>query len=249
LVAIEQASIYVCEADSDKIADKSMNLLSNREADHGMVGDRLMIWRFAGRFLASTVILVTVLVRFAFAAIDQSIPPGKWAVLTFDAAKTTIGYNLAGWPHVTNGTFKLKRGTIRVDPVSGRMLGSLVVDAASGDSGHSVRDARMNNSVLEVQGFPEISFEPKQVESHGTSPGEFPVSVRGVMTIHGSTHPLTVVARVERHNDTVVVHCNFAIPYVAWGLKDPSILFFTVAKEVDVEVTAVSHLEWMSPQK
>jgi polyisoprenoid-binding protein YceI len=208
-----------------------------------------MSWRLARRLLASTVIIAAVLVRLAFADSDQSTPPGAWAALSFDAAKTTIGYHLTGWPHVTSGTFKLKSGTIRVDPVSGRMLGSLVVDAASGDSGHSVRDARMNNSVLEVQSFPEIRFEPQQVESHGTPPGEFPVSVRGVMTIHGSTHPLTVVARVERHNDTVVVHCNFAIPYVAWGLKDPSILFFTVAREVDVEVTAVSHLEWMSPPK
>jgi polyisoprenoid-binding protein YceI len=208
-----------------------------------------MSWRLARRLLASTVIIAAILVKHASAAFDQSIPHGKWAALTFDAAKTTIAYHLAGWPHITSGTFKLKSGTIRVDPVAGRMLGSLVVDAASGDSGHSVRDARMNNSVLEVQSFPEIRFEPQQVESHGTPPGEFPVSVRGVMTIHGSTHPLTVVARVERHNDTVVVHCNFAIPYVAWGLKDPSILFFTVAKEVDVEVTAVSHLEWMSPPK
>jgi polyisoprenoid-binding protein YceI len=208
-----------------------------------------MSWRLARRLLASTVIIAAILVKLASAALDQSTPPGAWAALTFDAANTTIAYHLAGWPHITSGTFKLKSGTIRVDPVSGRMLGSLVVDAASGDSGHSVRDARMNNSVLEVQSFPEIRFEPQQVESHGTPPGEFPLSVRGVMTIHGSTHPLTVVARVERHNDTVVVHCNFAIPYVAWGLKDPSILFFTVAKEVDVEVTAVSHLEWMSPPK
>jgi polyisoprenoid-binding protein YceI len=210
-------------------------------------GNVTTLWRFARRLLASTAILVVVLVRLAFAASNQSIPLGKWAVLSFDAANTTIQYHLMGWPHVTRGTFKLKRGKIQIDPVSGRVLGSLVVDAASGDNGHSVRDARMNNSVLEVQSFPEVSFEPQQVESHGTPPGEFPASVRGVMTIHGSTHPLAVVARVERHNDAVVVHCNFAIPYVAWGLKDPSILFFTVAKEVEIEVTAVGHLEWMPP--
>jgi polyisoprenoid-binding protein YceI len=174
-------------------------------------------------------------------AVDSSAA-GKWTSLTFDMARTTIAYNLIGWPHVTEGTFKLKSGVIRVDAMSGKMAGEIVVDAASGDSGHSVRDARMRDSILEAASYPEIIFVPQQVESHGIPRGEFPVVVRGLMTLHGSPHPFSVTAIVERQGDDATIHCRFAIPYVAWGLKDPSVLFFKVEPNVAIDVTATARI-------
>jgi polyisoprenoid-binding protein YceI len=183
----------------------------------------------------------------AHATLADSVTAAKWTALTFDGAQTTIAYKLIGWPHVTEGTFKLKNGVIRVDAVSGKMAGEVVVDAASGDSGHSVRDGRMKNSVLEVARYPEIRFAPQQVESHGVPRGEFPVVVRGVMTLHGKSHPFTVAATVERRGDDATIHCRFAIPFVAWGLEDPSILFFKVEPNVSVEVTAIAHISDARP--
>jgi len=172
---------------------------------------------------------------------------GRWTSLTFDTAHTTIAYKLIGWPHVTDGKFKLKSGVIRVDATTGKMAGEIVVDAASGDSGHTVRDARMKDSILEAASFPEMSFAPQQVESHGELQGEFPVVVRGVMTLHGEPHPFTVTATVERRGEDATIHCHFAIPYVAWGLKDPSILFFKVEPNVAVEVAATAHISNAQP--
>ena len=177
----------------------------------------------------------------------DAITVGKWTALTFDTALTTIAYKLIGWPHVTDGTFRLKRGFIRVDAVSGKMAGEIVVDAASGDSGHSVRDARMKDSILEANRYPEITFAPQQVESHGAPRGEFPVVVRGVMALRGEPHPLTVTATVERRGDDAMIHCHFSIPYVAWGLKDPSVLFFKVEQNVSVEVAATVHISDARP--
>jgi polyisoprenoid-binding protein YceI len=173
-------------------------------------------------------------------------PPRKLATLELDPAKTTITYSLEGWPHHTQGTFTLKHGAIRIDPVTGKMDGIIAVDAASGDSAHSVRDERMKSSVLEVSRFPEISFAPRQVVSHGNLQREFPAAVRGMMRLHGAQHDFTIVAVVERKGNDVTIHCTFAIPYVEWGLKDPSILIFKVSKEVDVSVTAVARLSWIS---
>jgi polyisoprenoid-binding protein YceI len=183
----------------------------------------------------------------AHATLADSVTAAKWTALTFDTARTTIAYKLIGWPHVTEGTFKLKSGVIRVDAVSGEMAGEIVVNAASGDSGHSVRDARMKDSVLEAERYPEISFAPQQVESHGVPRGEFQVVVRGVMMLRGGRHPFTITATVERRGDDAAIRCHFAIPHVAWGLKDPSILFFKVEPNVSVEVTAIAHISDARP--
>jgi len=187
--------------------------------------------------------VVALICRLAIAA--DSVPQGKLAVLEMDPAKTTITYSLEGWPHHTQGTFTLKHGVIRVDPQTGKMGGVITVDAASGNSGHSVRDERMKSSVLEVSRFPEISFSPQQVVSHGNVEREFPVTVRGLMSLHGAEHDFTIKATVRRDGNNVTIHCNFAIPFVEWGLEDPSILMFKVSKEVYVQVTTNARLSWI----
>src|SRR5208337_1724547 len=125
-----------------------------------------------------------------------------------------------------------------------KMDGIITVDAASGDSGHSIRDDRMKSSVLEVKQFPEISFAPRQVVSHGSLEKEFPVKVQGLMLLHGVQHDLKVDAVVSRDGNNVTIHADFVIPYVAWGLADPSIMMFKVAKEVAIDVTTVARLSW-----
>ncbi len=124
------------------------------------------------------------------------------------------------------------------------MDGIITVDAASGESGHSIRDDRMKSSVLEVNQFPEISFAPRQVVSHGNIANEFPVKVHGQMLLHGVQHALTVSAVVSRDGNNVTIHSNFLIPYVQWGLEDPSIMMFKVAKEVAIDLTTVGRLGW-----
>ena len=199
----------------------------------------------SGRFARICALLLALAALVSLRAIAADpVPQGKLATLELDPAKTVITYSLDGWPHHSEGTFKLKHGLIELDPATGKMDGSITVDAASGDSGHSIRDDRMKSSVLEVDQFPEISFAPRQVVSHGSLTQEFPVKVQGLMLLHGAQHNLTIDATVSRTGNTVTIHASFVIPYVAWGLADPSILMFTVAKEVGIDVTTVAHLSW-----
>ncbi len=206
--------------------------------------ERKSAWRV---ILAAALLMVTCGLAHAEPPAAETAPAGKWAQLVFDPAATTISYRLVGWPHITEGTFKLKSGKIRLDPASARMDGEIVVDAASGTSGHGIRDARMRNDILEAGKYPEIIFAPQQVVSHGAPRGDFPIAVRGVMTLHGAPHPIAIDGDIRQDGDTVVIHCAFAVPFVAWGLEDPSVLFFTVKKAVEITVSASARLTWVSP--
>jgi polyisoprenoid-binding protein YceI len=202
-------------------------------------------FRSSGVYVLSLALAIFV-PAIGLVAAEDTVPPGKLAVLDLDAAKTTITYSLDGWPHHTQGTFKLKHGVIEIDPSTQKMTGTITVDATSGDSGHSIRDDEMKSSVLEVNRFPEISFAPSQVLEHGDPKKAFPVTVVGLMSLHGTQHALTIDATVEREENNVTIHCNFAVPFVEWGLRDPSILMFKVSKQVLVDVTANARLSWIA---
>ncbi len=199
--------------------------------------------RFADVCLLLLALTLIVLVRPLAMAVGP-IPEGKVAVLELDPARTAIAFSLTGWPHDTHGTFRLKRGLIRIYPATGKMDGIIIVDASSGNSGEPMRDARMSSSILEASRFPEISFAPQQVESHGDPQGEFPVKVRGLLSLHGAQHDFTVDALVSHGANNTTIHCSFVIPYVEWGLEDPSVLIFKVSKEVRVDLTTDARLSW-----
>jgi polyisoprenoid-binding protein YceI len=197
-----------------------------------------------GRLPLFVILLIAAAARLAIAA--DLPPPGQLAALELDPSNTTITYSVEGWPHHTLGTFALKHGALRIDPASGKIAGLITVDAASGNSEHQVRDERMKSSVLEVARFPEITFAPQQVVSHGELHAEFPVAVRGVMSLHGASHPFTINAVVRREGNRATIRCDFVIPYVEWGLPDPSILMFRVSKVVAITVTTVGSVSWTS---
>ena len=162
--------------------------------------------------------------------------------LELDPAKTKIDWILAGNVHTVHGTFQLKQGHIFMDPVSGAIRGDLVVDAASGESGNSTRDKRMNKEILESQRFQEIRFTPKKVEGPVNVAGHSSMRVSGTFLIHGTAHELTIPMDVTFSGGGVTGTGKFSVPYVDWGMKDPSNFLFKVDKAVDVEITVVGKL-------
>jgi polyisoprenoid-binding protein YceI len=173
--------------------------------------------------------------------------PRKQAVITFVPERSRIDFTLSGFPHITHGSFKLASGIVRIDPATERMDGEIAINADSGDTGGGMRDREMKNSVLEVDRYPRISFAPQKIESHGNPQGTFPVRVRGVLLIHGGEHEFPIDATVSVRGDVVTINSRFTVPYVAWGLRDPSIFVFRVNKTVDLDVTLVGRVAWAMP--
>jgi polyisoprenoid-binding protein YceI len=170
----------------------------------------------------------------------------RHAVLALNPANTHIDYTLQGWPHVTHGTFQLARGIIRIDPATGNADGSVIVSAVSGDSGSHMRDSEMKDSILEVQRFPEIIFTPQQAAGRRAAQGEFPATIRGILTLHGKPHEIALSLTVQPSGDEFTATTHFAVPYVAWGLKNPSLLIFRCADTVYVDVRAQGHVTWIA---
>jgi polyisoprenoid-binding protein YceI len=165
------------------------------------------------------------------------------AVVEFDPTQTQVSFTLGDVLHTVHGTFKLKQGKITFDPTTNHAGGLVVVDATSGDSGSHARDHKMDKDVLESAKYPEITFVPEQVQGQGLSPGEFKVQVAGAFTLHGTSHPLTLVVQSHLAGKRVTVDTHFTIPYVSWGLKSPSTLFLHVNDTVEIDIHAVGQIK------
>jgi len=160
--------------------------------------------------------------------------------ITLDPAATTVRWSLGDVLHTVHGTFKMERGVISYDPLTGEASGLIEIDAKSGESGSSARDRRMHKDVLNSTQYQVITFRPKRVEglSEQLVYGNFIVD--GIFNLHGQDHPLRMKVSVQPKGNQLGIETHFSVPYVQWGLKDPSTLMLRVNKEVFVDVDAVA---------
>jgi polyisoprenoid-binding protein YceI len=169
-------------------------------------------------------------------------------VVRFDPATTRIDFTLGATLHTVHGMFRLKSGEIRFDPATGAAGGAVIVDAASGDTANSSRDKKMHSEILESAKFPEIVFTPTRVSGSindllAWKKTAFQVS--GLFRLHGQDHDAMLALAAEPlstpgadSTDRLQVTANFPVPYIQWGLKNPSTFLLRVADTVDVAIAA-----------
>lgn len=169
--------------------------------------------------------------------------PGQDSALQVEPAQTKIQFSLGSSLHTVHGTFALKSSSIRFDPASGKISGAIVVDAASGESGNSGRDSRMHREILESAKFPEIVFTPAQVNGTVAPKGMSKVDVSGKFRLHGQDHDVTLPVEVTADGQTLQIAIHYVIPYVDWGLKNPSNFFLRASDKVEIEIHATGRIE------
>jgi len=160
-----------------------------------------------------------------------------------DPAQSKVEYSLASTVHTVHGTFSVKNGAVHYDPASGQIGGTIVVDATSGQSGNSSRDTRMHREILESDKFPEIIFSPAKLTGVVAADGISKVEVSGRFRLHGQEHDVTLPAeiKIEGKNLSIVTHMD--IPYIQWGLKNPSNFLLHVSNTVSIEIQARGHVQ------
>ena len=168
--------------------------------------------------------------------------------LNFDPAQTTVDFTLGDVLHTVHGSFRLKTGQVRFDPATNSISGELVVDAPSGNSGSTGRDRKMHKEILQSVRYPEVIFHPDRVDGKVLVPGRSAVQVHGMFGILGVEHEITIPAQVELAPDHWSLTVHFAVPYVKWGLKDPSTFILRVEKTVDIDLNARGPSPWPAPR-
>jgi polyisoprenoid-binding protein YceI len=165
-------------------------------------------------------------------------------VVAFDPASTKVEFTLGATLHSVHGTFQLKRGEVRLDSATGNASGEIVVDATSGETGNADRDKKMHNEVLESEKYPDITFVLSHVNGLVPMQGKGNVEVSGVMNLRGQEHPMNVTVTIDRSaSGDLQGAAHFSVPYVKWGLKNPSTFILHVSESVDVDIHTTAKMK------
>lgn len=188
---------------------------------------------------AALTILAVVLLSSAPPALPQA--PQQAAVqgitLELNPDQSKVNFTVDSSLHTVHGTFALKKGsTVHFDPETGKASGEITVDTSSGESGDSGRDKRMHKEILETGKYSEAIFRPRQIDGKVARNGPSDVKVEGRMTLHGGEHEVVAIVHAELSADHWTATAKFDVPYIQWGIKDPSNWLLKVKPVVNVEI-------------
>jgi polyisoprenoid-binding protein YceI len=189
--------------------------------------------------------IMKTIAKFIFLALVPAVIPAALAqhrTFAVNPDASQVAFTLAGTGHHVNGTFHVQSGSVDFDRAAKTISGSVIVAAGSGNSGEPSRDKKMNSDVLDAAHFADVSFAPKSYQGTIAPGGDSSIEVTGVFTLHGTPHDLTVPMQIHIDGTSLTAKTQFKVPYVQWGLKDPSIFILKVAKEVDIDLTLVGSM-------
>jgi hypothetical protein len=94
----------------------------------------------------------------------------------------------------------------------------------------------MHKRVLETERYPLVVFRLDRMLGTLAPSGTSNLVLAGIVTMHGGEHAVAVPVRANVSGDTLSAEALFEIPYVAWGLRDPSLFVLRVAPVAVVSV-------------
>jgi polyisoprenoid-binding protein YceI len=168
---------------------------------------------------------------------------GQQQKLILDTEKSEVHFKLTDTLHIVNGTFHVQQGEVNFNPADGVASGTVVVDALSGKSGNSTRDHRMTKEELKAEDYKTISFAPTKFTGTFKANGDSTLQVHGLFTLLGTGHEIDVPMQVQVNGGQVYAVGTFTVPFVQWGMKDPSMFAIKVNKEVQIDLSLMGSLK------
>jgi polyisoprenoid-binding protein YceI len=179
---------------------------------------------------------------FALAAVlaPAALAQHQTFVVNPDASEVKI--TLKTTHELVNGTFHVQSGSIEFDRTAPKMSGSVVVHAGSGKTGNDSRDKKMNKDILKVEQYATVSFEPKTYTGAIALSGDSKLQVTGIFTLLGTPHEITIPILVHLEGTAATAKAHFVVPYVKWGLKNPSFLIWKADDDVAIDLYLAGRL-------
>ena len=143
---------------------------------------------------------------------------------------------------VVNGTFHVQSGSIDFDRTASNISGTVIVAAGSGKTGNDSRDKKMNKDILKVAQFATVSFAPKAYNGTIAASGDSTIQVSGVFTLLGTAHDLTIPMQIHFDGSKATAKGQFNVPYVQWGLKNPSFMIWKADNDVAMDFNLVGQV-------
>jgi len=163
-------------------------------------------------------------------------PAASEIQLSLDPAQCKLNWTVDSTLHMVHGTFNIKQGIVHFDPETGQASGEIIVYVTSGETGNSSRDEKMHKEVLQSAKYPEAIFKPTQVEGHLARTGPSDVKLHGTLNLHGSDHDIVALVHPDLSNEHWTATAKFDIPFIQWGLKDPSNFLLKVKPIVKLDL-------------
>lgn len=182
----------------------------------------------------------------ALSAMAVAPPSPSDVILTIVPEQSTVSYRLGAVLHAVHGTLKVKDGQLRFKS-DGEAAGDIVVDLTTGQSGDAKRDARMHRDILQSDKYPYAVFTAEHVDGRLAVDGVSHLNVTGVLLVHGDRHPFALPVDVTGEHGRLTARTQFTVPYVAWGMKNPSTFLLRVDDHVSIDVTAALTLRPATP--
>ena len=157
-----------------------------------------------------------------------------------DASKIKMTLNTTH--EVVNGTFHIQSGSIEFDRKNPKMSGSVTVLAGSGKTGNESRDKKMDKDILKVDQYATVSFAPKTYTGTIAPSGDSTIQLSGVFTLLGNPHDLTIPMQIHMDGSRATAKAQFVVPYVQWGVKNPSFMFWKADNDVAIDLNLVGQV-------
>ena len=162
--------------------------------------------------------------------------------LVLDPAATEISFTLGATLHTVHGKFALAAGELTFDPDTGAASGEIRVDARSGNTGIDRRDRVMHEEVLDSAHHALLVLRPERIEVKRRSADALAGTLFGSCEVRGASHPLALAFEGTRSDGRARVTVTFDVPWVAWGLPNPSNALLSVDDTLAVSVSAAGAL-------
>jgi len=182
---------------------------------------------------------------FAVLALAVILAPAALAqhqAFVVDPDASEVRMTLKTTHELVSGTFHIQSGSIEFDRSNPKMAGLVAVMAGSGKTGNGSRDKKMTKDILKVDQYTTVSFAPKTYTGTIAASGDSSIQVSGVFTLLSTPHEVTIPMQIHIEGSRATAKAQFVVPYVQWGLKNPSFMIWKAENDVAIDLNLVGQI-------